>query len=395
MRILRVISTMNPKYGGPVEGVKQMNRFLQMDGHHVEVACVDDPESPWLPSLPFPVHALGPGAGAYAFSKQLIPWLKQNAPLFDCVIVHGIWDYSGNAAWKALHKSSTPYFVYTHGMLDPWFRKAFPLKHIKKSIYWHLILYKVLRDARAVFFTSEEERILARQSFWPYRCHELVVNYGTSIPAGDPVAQRQAFLEKFPELAGRRLLLFLSRIHPKKGCDILIEAFAKTRDLDPNLHLVIAGPDELGWESRLKESAQELGVADRITWAGMLVNDLKWGAYHSADLFVLPSHSENFGIVVAEALACGLPVLTTNKVNIWREIEESGAGFITDVNQESVAAALRTWLEMPATERDAKRVKASECFEKHFRIENAAKQLVALLEKNGVPVGSGSAITPS
>src|SRR5258706_5140390 len=126
-------------------------------------------------------------------------------------------------------------------MLDPWFKRAYPLKHLKKWLYWPWGDYRVLRDARAVLFTSDEERLQARRSFWLYRANEEVVAYGTTAPPENAVALREGFLSMHPELRGRRLLLFLSRIHEKKGCDLLVRAFAELAGTEPTLHLVMAG----------------------------------------------------------------------------------------------------------------------------------------------------------
>src|SRR5206468_2813608 len=118
--------------------------------------------------------------------------------------------------WWALHNTTTPYFVYTHGMMGPWFKRTYPLKHYKKWLYWFWADYRVLRDAAAVLFTCEEERRLARQSFWLYRCDECVVSYGTAGPSGDRDAQHALFTAQFPELRGKRVLVFLGRIHVVK-----------------------------------------------------------------------------------------------------------------------------------------------------------------------------------
>ncbi len=187
-------------------------------------------------------------------------------------------------------------------------------------MYWPWAEYRVLRDAQAVLFTSEEERVLARQSFWLYRCNEIVVNYGTAKPSGNPELELNQFFSRYPELRNKKLVLSMGRIHPKKGYDLLIEAFAKVLGPHSQWHLVIAGPDQVGWQKKLNHRAEQLGVASRITWTGMISGSLKWGAYRAAEIFVLPSHQENFGVVVAEAMAVGLPPLISNKVNIWREI---------------------------------------------------------------------------
>jgi glycosyltransferase involved in cell wall biosynthesis len=380
MNLLYIIPSTDPRIGGPIEGIKQFTGVLTREGHTVEVACLDKPGEPWLNELPFKAYPLGPTKLSYRYAPKLVPWLRENKDRYDHVIVNGLWQYNGFGAWRVLHKTTPRYFVFTHGMLDPYFKKAYPLKHLKKCLYWRWADYRVLRDAAGVCFTCEEERILARQSFKNYKAHELVINYGTSKPAGDPDAQRSAFLAKHPEVAGKRVLIFLSRIHPKKGCDLLIEAFADVAPRDPALHLVMAGPDKVGWQATLEETAKRLGVADRITWTGMLTGDLKWGAYRSAEAFVLPSHQENFGIVVVEAMACGVPVLISNKVNIWREIEEDGGGMIGDDTQEGTTEVLRKWVSLPEAERVEFGRRAERSFERRFDIAQAARNLVNAIQ---------------
>ncbi len=375
MKILHVISSVDPRGGGPIEGINQIARVQVTRGHVVEIASIDDPADPMLAASSLPVYALGPPITYYRYSPRLVPWLRANAHRYDAVIVNGLWQYGSYATWRALHGTDTPYFVFTHGMLDPWFKQAYPLKHLKKWLFWPWADYRVLRDAAAVFFTCEEERLLARRSFWLYRCNEAVVGYGTATPAGNPETQGAAFLARFPELGNKRLLLFLSRIHEKKGCDLLIEAFAAVCARDARLHLVMAGPDQTGWKTALSARAEQLDIADRITWTGMLSGELKWGAYHSAEAFVLPSHQENFGIVVAEALACGLPVLISNKVNIWREIESSNAGIIADDTLAGTKSLLERWLTLSVAERQRMRNAATQCFSSHFEINQAADSL--------------------
>jgi len=390
VKIIQVICSINPRGGGPTEALKQRGQALLSQGHIFEVACLDSPDSPWLKIFPLPVHALGPGISSYRYSKDFVPWLCQNVAKYDCVVVSGIWQYSSLGVWLALYSlrrhgyHTPPYFVFTHGMLDPWFKRTYPLKHIKKWLYWFWAEYRVLRDAQAVLFTSEEERILARQSFCLYECNEVVVNYGTAAPTGDPQAQRQAFLSQFPELRHKRLLLFLSRIHVKKGCDLLIEAFAKVVRLDNSLHLVMAGPDQAGWQAELQKQAEKLNIAHKITWTGMLSGDLKWGAFHAAEAFVLPSHQENFGIAVVEALACGILVLISNKVNIWREIVSDGVGLVANDDLDGTVELLQKWLAMSLDERNIIQQKAQKCFMKRFDAYIAAKSLIDTLHAFGV-----------
>jgi glycosyltransferase involved in cell wall biosynthesis len=348
-------------------------------GHGTEVVSMDPPDAPWVHDLSFPVHALGPGKGTYGYTPQLVPWLEEHASNYDAVVVRGIWQYHSLACWKALRNSNTPYFVFTHGMLDPWFKRTYPLKHVKKWLYWPWAEYRVLRDARAVLFTCEEERILARDSFWLYRCQERVVNYGTAKPGEDAETQKESFFSLYPALRDKRIVLFLSRIHSKKGCDLLIDAYAEVLANEPNWHLVIAGPDQDGLQSLLMARAHEKQLDNSTTWTGMITGDVKYGAMRAAELFVLPSHQENFGIVVAEALACSTPVLITRKVNIWREVDKDGAGIVVQDDFEGTCSALRTWLALSANERRRMRERTRECFQRRFEIKKTAQSFVSTL----------------
>ena len=267
MKILRSIHSVNPALGGPIESVKQSSAVLARRGHDVEIISLDAPTDPWVRDCPVPVHALGPGRGSYGYAPRFSRWIRERHANYDAVIVQGLWQYSSFGVWRALRGTPTPYFVFPHGMLDPWFKRTYPLKHLKKLLYWPWAEYRVLRDAAAVLFTSEEERRLARESFSLYRCNEVVVNYGTAAPEIDLAGAREDFFNSFPQLRGRRFLLFLGRLHEKKGCELLIEAFAALRNsarADQSLDLVIAGPcaDE-GYQEHLKRMAREC-IRDHI-----------------------------------------------------------------------------------------------------------------------------------
>jgi glycosyltransferase involved in cell wall biosynthesis len=383
MRILHVIASVDPKAGGPREGLRQYGTRAVALGHTVEVATLDAPGEPFLADFPLRTHALGPGYSAYRYTPGLIAWLKEHAPRYDAVIVNGIWQYHVYGAWRALRKAKVPYFVFTHGMLDPWFKHTYPLKHLKKWLFWPWAEYRLLRDARAVLFTCEEERRLASQSFWLYRANEAVVNYGTSTPPANAAELRESFLTRFPELRGKRLLLFLSRIHEKKGCDLLIEAFARVAAQDPLLHLVLAGPAAPELRAKLAAQVERLGLGARVTWPGMLQGDLKWGAFYACEAFVLPSHQENFGIAVAEALGCGVPVLISDKVNIWREIEADEAGLVAPDTVQGTADLLQRWQGLTPPQRAAMASNALRCFTSRFRVEAMASSILSTVMRRG------------
>lgn len=388
MNILHVISSVNPETGGPIEVIVTSAGVLKERGYAHEVVSLDSPLDPWAKSVPMPVHVMGirnefyhkirrkiPWL-RYGYTPHLVPWLKANAGLYDAIVVHGLWDYVALGSKRALANSKTPYFVYTHGMLDPYFNSAHPMKAAAKQFLWWFSGSPLLANARNVFFATEEERQLAQRSFWPFQCKDRVIAFGTQDVQGDAATQIAAFRAAHPQLEGRKFLLFLSRIHPKKGCDLLIRAFAKTAAIqDPELDLVLAGPDSTGWGSKLRALAAELGIADRVYWPGMLKGDQKWGAFRAAEAFVLPSHQENFGMVIAEALACGKPVLTTHKVNTWREVHEAGAGLIADDNLEGITRLLQQFLDLSPKQREAMGQSARDAFVEKFDIGRMGPQL--------------------
>jgi glycosyltransferase involved in cell wall biosynthesis len=344
-----------------------------------EVVTLDDPKAPYLQNVGFPVHALGPVSTTYGFNSKLLPWLKANRDRFDGVVMNGLWQYCGYAAWRAL-AGNTPYVVFTHGMLDPYFKHAFPLRHIKKWLYWVPAEYRVLRDAHRVLFTSKAEKRLAEESFCLHRWNPYVVPYGASGPTGDPEVQKLAFFEKCPQARGRRYLLFLGRIHRKKGCDLLIDAFAKVAADDPELDLVMAGPDQQHWSARLQATAEKASITSRVHWPGMVTGDAKWGAFYGSEAFILPSHQENFGIAVAEALACGKPVLLADKVNIAEDIAEDGAGLMELDTPEGTLRLLTHWIAMSEQERNAMAERAYRCFHKRYDMRENTKAIVRLFE---------------
>ncbi len=379
MKILRCIHSLDPAIGGPLESLLQSTRVLACNGHDVEVVSLDDPAAPWLQNFPVTVHALGPGSGNYGYAPRFVPWLKERHVNYDAVVVHGIWQYTSFGVWRAVHKTNTPYFVFPHGMLDPWFKRTYPLKHLKKLLYWPWAEYRVLRDAKAVLFTSEEERRLARQSFAHYRCREVVVNYGTAAPDIDLLAARDEFLKAFPALEEKKFLLFLGRLHEKKGCEELIRAFAGLETFP--VQLVIAGPcaDE-EYLQRLRRLTTELGCLNRVTFTGMLRGNLKWGAFAAAEAFILPSHQENFGIAVVEALACGKSVLISDQINIWREIVRDGAGLADRDDIDGTRRLLERWQAMTPEQRAEMSANGRRSFAIRFEINQAVDSFLEVLQ---------------
>jgi glycosyltransferase involved in cell wall biosynthesis len=388
MKILRVITSMDPSLGGPSQGIRNSIPEFQKLGAYSEVVSMDDSNALFLGNDNFKINTIGAAQGPWQSNKNLIPWLVTNLARFDAVIVHGLWLYHTYAVHKALKtlqqgkndKQNIPkMFVMPHGMLDPYFQKAQgrKLKAIRNWLYWKLVEGKILNNADGILFTCEEELRLARETFSPYHPQqEINIGYGISQPPAFKVEMQQEFLELCPQVVNNPYILFLSRIHEKKGVDLLINAYKQLLTESNGTimpKLVIAGP---GLETPFGKEMRQLGKGyeDSILFPGMLTGNKKWGAIYGCDVFVLPSHQENFGISVAEALACSKPVLISNQVNIWREME--GGAIVSSDTFEGTKSMLSQWLSMDTEDKQAMAQKAHYAYERNFESFPAAKKFL-------------------
>ena len=272
MNVLRLTASMDPAMGGPPQGIRNSIAELERLGIRNEAVCCDAPDAAWLGKDSFPVHALGPGKYGFAYTPKLGPWLEENLPRFDAVIVHGLWLWPSVCATRAvarerarrkaegkrqeakgekqetgggrlsaeslnpqhvtLNSKQLRCFVMPHGMLDPWFQrdKSRRVKAVRNWFYWWLVERGVLNSADAMLFTCQQELELARTTFGGYRPkREINVGYGIAEPPAFEPKMQEAFAARCPGLNGRPYLLFMSRIHPKKGVDLLVRAYARVR----------------------------------------------------------------------------------------------------------------------------------------------------------------------
>lgn len=379
MKILRLIASMNPKTGGPCQGIRNNIPAQEGLGVQSEIVCFDAPNAAFLLKETLKIHAIGPAKGPYAYCRNLENWLLENLLRFDVVIIHGLWLYNSYGTfriWERFKKQNNKVpklYVMPHGMLDPYFQKAKSrrLKAVRNWMFWKLIENKVIHGADGLLFTCEQEMLLARESFRPYFPKaEINIGYGVQLPPEPDANCALEFLMKCHRVAGRPYLLFLSRIHPKKGVDDLIKAYKKIRKKIQNVpDLIIAGP---GMDTKFGNTMRKLAGDDSIHFPGMLVGPAKWGAFYGCDAFILPSHQENFGIAVVEALACKKAVLITNKVNIYREIKNAGGGLVVNDSLTGINNLLEKWIEMPEREKNKMGKKAGELYRSRFGIGPAA-----------------------
>ncbi len=370
MRILHVIRTLHPRWGGPVETVRSLTSISRQAGIMAEVLCLDSPHAEWLASWETPVHAIGPAyGGVYGYSRNLDKWLEANIRSFDVLVVEGIWMYFSSAVRNAAVRNKVPYYLFTHGMLGPWFKRRYPIKHVKKAIYWRLIEHRVLRDAATVFFTTEQERDLAQNAFRPYQCKQAVVQLGIAKQffTGGDRSRQDVPQPGSQSLTARPYILFLGRIHEVKGVDLIILALSRLHErYSTHIRIVIAGPGDPRMIKKLHTLAARLGVAELISWVGPVYGETKWALMEKADALILPSHQESYGVGVVEALACGTPVLISDKVNIWQEVDRARAGLVEPDTVEGTVRLLERWYELGSAEQEQMNKNAQDCFKSSF-----------------------------
>jgi glycosyltransferase involved in cell wall biosynthesis len=350
MRILHVIPSLAARDGGPAKAAVEMCRELLRRGEHAEIyttnaegdGSLDVPlgrpvEVRGVSVVYFPIN----GGHYYKCSWNMNAALRANIPHYDVVHINSLYQFPSTAAAYYCRKYGVPYILLPHGTLDPYLFRRHPLR---KRIYETLIERRNLERAAAVQFTSAEELRLASLSGLSFR--GVVVPLGVEVEEGiAPVPFRADRI--WPQLAGKRVVLFLSRVNFKKGLDILVRAFGQIHRRRTDVHLVIAGPDYDSYAAQVRRWLAEESALEAATFTEMVVGENKEVLLRDAKVFVLPSYSENFGIAVVEAMAAGLPVVISNRVNIWREIDAARAGLVVKPDAGEVAKATLTLLDNP------------------------------------------------
>ena len=339
MKILHVIRDLSPASGGPVTAVYGLADAQSAIGHSVAIATTYSADNHKLREN-FKIHAYPCQYNGWRLSFGLAKALPGLISEADIVHLHTIWEFPILAAAKVAKKMGKPYILRPCGMLDKW---SLSQNAWKKKMYLKLFMNSILDNAAAVHFTSKGEKNNSRCGSGTGRNFVLPIGLSTSACRGLP--QRMAFFKRFPNLEGLRIVLFLGRLHTKKQPDVVIRAFREIYTDIPDIHLVMAGQGEKNYVAKLKRLAEELKLNGNVTFTGMLTGNSVNEAYRAAELFVLPSLQENFGIAVAEAMAAGCPVVVSNKVDLAPEISDVGAGLVCPPDVESTAGAMKKILE--------------------------------------------------
>ena len=340
MKALHVTASMSPEWGGPVKVATELTAALARLGVHCEIATatghrvgICDADTP----SGVPVHRFETGLPARlwpAYSGRLSGFLDEVTGGFDVVHAHEIWHYAGYAAFRAARKHNVPYVLTVHGALDQWRLRQ---KWLKKRVYQRLVQDNIINSADALHALTRAEEAQFREL--GYETDVFVAPNGVALGPSPGLPDTSGLLAKYPQFRGKRVILFLGRLHIIKGLDVLARAFAAITDEYPDCALLVVGPDEDGSQGRMEAILREAGILHRAVFTGMLTGDDKQAALECADLFVLPSHSEGFSAAVLEALAAGLPVVISGQCH-FPEVAESEAGFVVESRGEAVAAAM-------------------------------------------------------
>ena len=340
-KVLHVISGIDPRGGGPAEALRGLALAQAAAGLNVHVlatfAAGDDLGfAAIMQARGITVRLIGPCHGRFARHPDLTPITAQAVATADIVHIHALWEEVQHQAARAARLSGKPYLIRPCGMLDPWSLRQ---RRLAKTLYLAWRLRGNLNGAAALHFTSEGER--QGTTRLRLRSSGIVEPNGIDVPEFERRCERGGFRHAHGISADRAVVLFLGRLHPKKGLDLLLPAFAR---LAGEPLLVLAGPADEAYRRHLEAELARLNITDRVLFTGMLLGEDKRAAFADADLFVLPSYQENFGIAVAEAMASGLPVVLSDQVNIADEVVRAGAGGVVPTNVDALSAELSRWL---------------------------------------------------
>ena len=350
MKILFVIPALASVYGGPSKCVLDLAEALGRQGVDLDIVTttangatrLNVPTQTWVKEKFYRIQYFSYWNFLdYKISLPLTNWLFHNVFDYDLVHTHAIFSYPTLPAHWACQLHQIPYVMTPHGMLEPW---ALSYKSGKKKLYFNLLEKPALQRASAIqVLASTEAGNVQRLGL---KSPLIIVPNGIHQSDFQPLPNLELFYEKFPETRHKTLILFLGRIDPKKGLDLLVIAFGKVHAQFPETHLIIAGPDNTGFSATVKGYFAENNCLESVTFTGMLTGSLKYAALASADIYVAPSYSEGFSISVLEGMASGLPCVITTGCN-FPEAALEKAALVVDIDAEKIADALLWCLANP------------------------------------------------
>lgn len=372
--VCQVVASINENVGGPAYSVTNLAQALYQHNINSHLFTLDyQCHGKQLLTTEVQVHSQKASKVAKyfrGFQPQASKYLfKLAAKDLDIIHNHGLWMFPNLYARQAAVINKINLVISPRGMLESW---SLNNSWYKKWLAWILYEKENLNCATAFHATSEEEVNSIRKL--GYRQPIALIPNGINIPSLKEQYSRQILIDIFPKLADKNWLLFLSRIHPKKGLVNLIDVWQSLVNQFPDWHLIIAGPDLIGYQEKLELQVEQLNLTQSITFTGMLSGQQKFSALSNADVFVLPTHSENFGIAVAESLAYGVPVITT-KGAPWEDLQHYGCGWWIEDNQQALKQALVDAMQMSEKQRQVMGLKGRDLVQAKYSWNSIAKEM--------------------
>ena len=339
LNVLHVTPSMSPTWGGPTVAVSELTSELARQGVNCEIVTtrgyrvgINQISPPGVPIYSFDTGF--PARFWTAYSPELSRFLNENADRFDLIHIHQVWHYPVYAAFRSARKNKLPCVLTIHGELSDWGLRQ---KALKKRLYRLCLLDRMLNGAGAIHAITDAEKEQVQKL--GFETPVVVTPNGVEQSRFEALPSPQRLIRRFPKLKGKRVILFLGRLHPKKGLDILARSFSTVARHFEDAVLLIVGPDKFGTRENMEAILRSKGLLDRTQFTGLLTGEDKLAAMSCADLFVLPSHSDVLGIAVLEAMAARLPVIITKGCE-FPEVSEHSAGLVVETGEKPIAEAI-------------------------------------------------------
>jgi glycosyltransferase involved in cell wall biosynthesis len=392
MKVLHVIQTLSARYGGPVALLKALVSQQVNDGHTVTI-CTTNSDYP-KGSLPVQVLTEKNPNGVRTwyhpvqfrpllYSEHLRRWINASITTYDIVHVHGLYRFPVTYAAWAARKLRVPYIISPHGALDPFLYRQSKHSVPLKRLYERLFDFPNLNGAATINYATHEEMVQAR--FLGLDAPGAVVPHGIDWRLYDQLPARGGFRAQIGVEQDIPLVLFLGRINFKKGIDLLIPAFARLAQTLPRARLALVGPDNENFGRQVRRWCKDHGIAQMVTMAGHMAPCDVSKAYVDADVLVLPSYTENLGMVAVEAMACECPVIVSNRIGISPDIKKARAGVVVRLDPEEIAKAMFSILTGKTAARAmgaAGRRLAETCFSYERIVEKVIRMYATAIQGN-------------
>ncbi len=392
MKVLCVTPSYWPafRYGGPIASNHNLNKALVKKGIDVIVYTtnagldekillnqevnVDGVKVSYFTFMKFFEFL---GSTGWQFSLELTHALRRNLNNFDIVYLPAVWNYPTTISAYYCRKYKKPYIIAPKGVLFPYTKSK---NAWKKWPYYKLFAERDIKNATAIHYTAEDEANKCHTLFLELKNQAIIIPNGIELSEFTNLPTRDNLWKRYPILKDKKIILFLGRINWIKGLDLFVKTYSRLARERNEVHLMIVGPDENNYIEKVKKWLRNEGIFERVTFTGILSGKRKLEAFAGSDVFVLPSYSESFGMAVVEAMACNLPVIISDQVGIYKEVENAKAGIIIHTKPNELYNALMKILDNKQESLEMAR-RGRKMVEEYFASEKVADKMIKVFEE--------------